>query len=136
MKAQVQWVGEGRYTGLTQSNNSVVMDTSPENKVGGSPMELVLVALGGCSSVDVVSILKKARQTIHDCHVDVEAERADSVPAVFTKIHLNFVVKGQGVNEAQVERAVQLSADKYCSVALMLGKGDVKITHSFEVHEG
>ncbi|WP_422474448.1 OsmC family protein [Endozoicomonas sp. ALB032] len=135
MKAQVKWVDQERFLGLTDSNNSVVMDADRAVKSAPSPMELILMGLGGCSSVDVIGILKKARQKVVDCHVDIQAERADSVPAVFTKIHLNFVVKGTAVKESHVERAIELSADKYCSVARMLGKGDVEITHSFEIIE-
>ncbi|WP_422132989.1 OsmC family protein [Endozoicomonas sp. ALD040] len=135
MKAQVKWVDQERFLGLTDSNNSVVMDADRAVKSAPSPMELILMGLGGCSSVDVIGILKKARQKVVDCHVDIQAERADSVPAVFTKIHLNFVVKGTAVKESHVERAIELSADKYCSVAKMLGKGDVEITHSFEIIE-
>ena len=134
MKAQVKWLDTDRYIGLTDSNNSVVMDAANDHKTAGSPMELILMGLGGCSSVDIVSILQKARQDIQDCHVDIQAERADAVPAVFTKIHLNFVVKGKNIKESQVKRAVELSANKYCSVAMML-KSSVEMTHSFEIHE-
>ncbi|KEQ17473.1 OsmC family protein [Endozoicomonas numazuensis] len=135
MKAQVKWVDQERFLGLTDSNNSVVMDADKSVKSAPSPMELILMGLGGCSSVDVIGILEKARQKVVDCHVDIQAERADSVPAVFTKIHLNFVVKGTAIKEAHVKRAVELSADKYCSVAMMLGKGGVEITHNYEIIE-
>lgn len=135
MQAQVKWVDQERFLGLTDSNNSVVMDTDKTKKSAPSPMEMILMGLGGCSSVDVISILKKSRQDVQDCHVDIQAERADAVPAVFTKIHLNFVVKGSGIKDNLVKRAVDLSADKYCSVAMMLGKGGVEITHSYEVVE-
>ncbi len=133
MKAQVKWVDNERFMGLTDSNNTVVMDADKNSKSAASPMEMILMGLGGCSSVDVVSILKKARQDVQDCKVDIQAERADTVPAVFTKIHLNFVVKGNNIKESQVQRAVELSADKYCSVAIMLGKGGIEITHSYDV---
>lgn len=132
MQAQVKWVGDDRFLGLTESNNSVIMDAKSGDKSAASPMEMVLMGVGGCSSVDVVSILKKARQQVTDCRVEIQAERADTAPAVFTKIHLHFVVEGHEVKESQVERAVNLSADKYCSVSIMLGKA-VEITHSFEV---
>ncbi len=135
MKAQVKWIDNERFIGLTDSNNSVIMDAGKTSKSAGSPMEMILMGLGGCSSVDVVSILKKARQNIQDCHVDIQAERSDAIPAVFTKIHMNFVVQGSNIKEAQVKRAVELSADKYCSVAMMLGKGGVEITHSYEIQE-
>lgn len=132
MKAQVKWTGDSRYLGLTESNNSVIMDCKAGEKSAASPMEMVLMGIGGCSTVDIVSILQKARQNVTDCHVEIESERAESVPAVFTRIHLHFVVKGRDVKDSQVERAVNLSADKYCSVSIMLGKA-VEITHSFEV---
>ncbi len=135
MKAQVKWIDNERFIGLTDSKNSVIMDAGKTSKSAGSPMEMILMGLGGCSSVDVVSILKKARQNIQDCHVDIQAERSDAIPAVFTKIHMNFVVQGSNIKEAQVKRAVELSADKYCSVAMMLGKGGVEITHSYEIQE-
>ncbi len=93
------------------------------------------MGLGGCSSVDVVNILEKARQKVISCHVDIESERADAIPAVFTRIHLAFVVKGSNIKESQVQRAVSLSAEKYCSVAHMLGKGGVEVTHSYEIIE-
>lgn len=135
MKAQVKWVDQERFLGLSESNNSVVMDADRSVKSAPSPMELILIGLGGCSSVDVIGILEKARQKVIDCHVVIEAERADAVPAVFTKIHLNFVVKGTAIKESHVQRAIELSADKYCSVAMMLGKGGVEITHSHEIIE-
>ncbi|WP_257280504.1 MULTISPECIES: OsmC family protein [unclassified Endozoicomonas] len=135
MKAQVKWVDQERFLGLSDSNNSVVMDADRSVKSAPSPMELILMGLGGCSSVDVIGILEKARQKVIDCHVVIQAERADAVPAVFTKIHLNFVVKGTAIKESHVQRAIELSADKYCSVAMMLGKGGVEITHSYEIIE-
>ena len=135
MKAQVKWVDKERFLGLTDSNNSVVMDADKTVKSAPSPMEMILMGLGGCSTVDVIGILEKARQKVQDCQVDIQAERADAVPAVFTKIHLNFVVKGTGIKENHVKRAVELSADKYCSVAMMLGKGGVEVTHSYEIIE-
>ena len=91
--------------------------------------------MGGCTSFDVVSILKKARQPVTDCVAEIEAERADDVPSVFTKIHVHFVVTGTGLKENQVKRAVELSADKYCSASIMLGRGGVEITHDYEIIE-
>ncbi|GAA4650907.1 OsmC family protein [Kistimonas scapharcae] len=136
MKAQVKWVDGFRFVGETQSGHSVVMDASQQhggNNLGPSPMEMILQGVGGCSSIDVVSTLQKSRQDVLSCHVDIEAERADTVPAVFTKIHLHFVVKGRDLKENHVSRAVALSAEKYCSASIMLGKAGVEITHSFEV---
>ena len=124
-----------RFLGQTSSNNAVVMNARPGEKSAASPMEMVLMGVGGCSSVDVISILKKTRQDITDCVVEIQAERADAVPAVYSKIHLHFIVTGKDVKESQVKRAVDLSADKYCSVAIMLGRGGVEITHSYEVVE-
>ena len=138
MKAQVKWVDGMRFIGRSASGHSMTMDTSEQYGGSGSapsPMEMILMAAGGCSSIDVVSMLKKARQDVIDCEVEMSSERADAVPAVFTKIHMHFVVSGRDLSEAQVKRAVELSADKYCSVSIMLGKGGVEVTHSYEVKE-
>ncbi|CAM3577018.1 OsmC family protein [Parendozoicomonas haliclonae] len=138
MKAQVKWVDGMRFAGRSASGHSIMMDTTA--KIGGtesapSPMEMILLAVGGCSSVDVISILKKARQDVIDCVVDLEAERVDAVPAVFSKIHLHFVVTGRDLKETHVKRAVEMSADKYCSASIMLGKAGVEITHDYEIRE-
>lgn len=135
MQAQVKWVDNQRFLGLSASGSSVVMDANKNHKSAPSPMEMVLIGLGGCASVDVVNILEKARQNVMSCHVDIESERADTIPAVFTKIHLKFVVKGRNIKESQVQRAINLSAEKYCSVAHMLERGGVKITHSYDIIE-
>jgi putative redox protein len=134
MKATVKWVDNMTFLGRSESGHNVVFDASDENTTAPSPMEMVLMSAGCCSSVDVVSILKKARQKVSDCEVTVTGERADSVPKVFTKIHLHFDVTGVNVAQKHVERAVNLSADKYCSVALMLAKG-LEVTHDFSVIE-
>ncbi|MCC5878443.1 MAG: OsmC family protein [Idiomarina sp.] len=131
MQAKVKWCGDLTFLGTSDSGHQVVMDGN-KGAHAPSPMEMVLMSVASCSSVDVVSILQKARQAVRDCEVEVTAERADSVPAVFTKIHLHFVVSGIDVAESHVERAVKLSADKYCSVSIMLG-ASVEITHSFSV---
>ena len=138
MKAQVKWVDGMRFAGMSGSGHSIMMDTS--SKHGGSesapsPMEMILMAVGGCSSVDVVSMLKKARQDVIGCEVQLDSERVDAVPAIFSKIHLHFVVTGRDLKEAQVKRAVELSADKYCSASIMLGKAGVEITHDYEIIE-
>jgi putative redox protein len=96
-------------------------------------MELMLMGLGGCTSFDVMSILKKSRQEVEDCVAEVSAERADEIPSVFTQIHVHFIIKGKNLKEAQVKRAVTLSADKYCSASIMLAKGGVDITHDYEI---
>jgi putative redox protein len=98
-------------------------------------MEMMLMGLGGCASFDVMKILRKSRQPVEDCIANIEAKRADEVPSVFTDIHIHFVIKGGGVKEAQVKRAIELSAEKYCSASIMLGKGGVNITHDYELVE-
>lgn len=136
MKASVNWQGNVAFSATSETNHSVMMDGSPahggENK-GARPMELILMGLGGCASFDVVSILKKSRQQISDVRCELQAERADAVPAVFTSINLHFVVTGTDVKTSQVEKAVSLSAEKYCSASKMLQAGGVNITHSYEV---
>ncbi len=138
MKARIQWAGEAMFLGESGSGHVVVMDGPPDHggrNLGVRPMEMVLIGLGGCTSFDVVSILKKARQPVESCEAFLEAERADEEPKVFTKIHVHFVVKGRGLKEAQVKRAVELSAEKYCSASIMLGRGGVEITHDYEIVE-
>lgn len=131
MKATVTWVGDERFMGTSESGHTIVMDANG-GELAPSPLENVLISLGGCSSVDVVSILQKARQKVTDCHVEVTGTRVDTVPKLFSDIHLHFVITGDDVSEKHVARAVDLSADKYCSVALMLNKS-VNITHDFEI---
>jgi putative redox protein len=132
MEAKVKWHDNNTFIGHSGSGHAVVFDGNKEGSVAPSPMEMVLMAAGACSSVDVVSILKKSRQQVVDCEVRLSAERAETVPKVFTKLHLHFEVTGFDLSEKQVERAVQLSADKYCSVSIMLS-GSVTVTHSFSV---
>jgi len=138
MKATIRWVDGAMFLGESGSGHTVVMDgpeSSGGRNMGLRPMEMVLIGTGGCSSFDVVSILKKSRQQVSDCIAEVEATRADATPAVFETIHLHFKVSGKDLSEKQVERAVSLSAEKYCSASIMLAAGGVKITHSFEVIE-
>ncbi|MCO4079687.1 OsmC family protein [Pseudomonas aeruginosa] len=138
MKARIQWAGEAMFLGESGSGHVVVMDGPPDHggrNLGVRPMEMVLIGLGGCTNFDVVSILKKARQPVESCEAFLEAERADEEPKVFTKIHVHFVVKGRGLKEAQVKRAVELAAEKYCSASIMLGRGGVEITHDYEIVE-
>lgn len=136
MKVRIEWAGDAKFVGHSETGHQVVMD-GPEDKGGKNqgprPMETLLIGMGGCTSFDVVHILKKARQDVVDCVAEVSAERADAVPAVFTKIHVHFVVTGNGLKESQVKKAVELSAEKYCSASIMLAKGGVEITHSFEI---
>ncbi|WNC69061.1 OsmC family protein [Thalassotalea nanhaiensis] len=133
MQAKVQWVGEEMFMGTSESGHSMLMDANGGNNAV-SPLENILLSLGGCSSVDVVSILEKARQNIKDCVVEIDGTRVDTVPKLFSDIHLHFVITGTDVSEKHVARAVSLSADKYCSVALMLN-ASVNITHDFEIVE-
>ena len=137
MKATVKWIDGVSFVGEAESGHAVVLDGPPEaggRNIGMRPMEMVLVGMGGCTAFDVVSILQKARQPVSDCRVELRAERADEIPKVFTRIHVHFVVSGQGLKAAQVERAVKLSAEKYCSASIMLGK-TASITHDFEIIE-
>lgn len=138
MQASVKWVGGVAFEATSESGHQMMMDGSPayggENR-GARPMELILLGLGGCAAFDIVTILKKARQDVTDVRCQLQAERADDIPAVFTKIHLHFVVTGRGVKEKQVDKAIHLSADKYCSASRMLSLGGVEITHGFEVIE-
>ncbi len=138
MKASVKWAGDVKFVGKSGTGHEVVMDGPPDHggkDQGPRPMEMLLLGLGGCSSFDVVGILQKSRQDVHDIDVEIEAERANEVPAVFTKIHLNFVVSGTGIKESLVKRAVSLSAEKYCSASLMLQSAGVEVSHSYEIIE-
>ncbi len=135
MKARIKWIENVSFLGESGSGHGVVIDGPPEyggRNLGPRPMELLLLGVGSCSAFDVVQILKKGRHPVADCEVQVNAERADTVPKVFTRIHLHFVVTGRGLSERAVERAVALSAEKYCSASIMLGKA-AEVSHSFEV---
>ena len=138
MKARIKWVEEVSFIGETESGHAIVMDGPPAGggrNLGPRPMEMLLIGTGACTAYDVVTILKKGRQQITDCVVDIQSDRADSDPKVFTNIHLHFVVTGKALKSEQVERAIKLSADKYCSASIMLGK-TAKVTHDFEIIEG
>lgn len=138
MKARVKWVENVMFVTESGSGHAVVVDGAPEyggRNMGPRPMELLLMGLGSCTSFDVMTILKKARQEVTSCEAELSAERADAVPAVFTRIHVHFVIKGRGLKEVQVKKAVDLSADKYCSASIMLGQAGVEITHDFEIVE-
>lgn len=136
MKATVKWVDGARFLGESGSGHSVIMDGPPDQggrDTGARPMEMLLMGMGGCSAFDVMAMLRKSRQQVVDCEVQMEAERADAVPAVFTRIHLHFLVTGVDLKESQVARAVSLSAEKYCSASIMLAAAGVDISHSHEV---
>ena len=138
MKATVKWTDGAMFVGESGSGHSVVMD-GPEDlggrNLGPRPMEMLLLGTGGCSVYDVMSMLKKSRQQVVDCRVEIEAERADAVPAVFTRIKLHFVVVGVGLKDSHVKRAVGLSAEKYCSASIMLGAAGVEMSHSYDIVE-
>ena len=137
MKAEINWKQKVRFDVTTQTGHEIVMDGSAEHggeNAGARPMELLLAGMGGCTSFDVVGILKKARADLKSLKVLMEAERAKEVPHVFTKIHVHFIVEGTGLKESLVERAIELSAQKYCSASIMLGQ-TANITHSFKILE-
>ena len=130
MQARVKWVEGMTFLGESASGHQILMDGNAGDKAP-SPMEMVLMSAGGCSAIDVISILQKGRLDVRDCEVKLTSERREEAPRLFTHINLHFVVTGKGLTDKAVERAVALSAEKYCSVALMLGQA-VNITHSFE----
>ena len=135
MRARAKLIEGMAFIGESGSGHAVVMDGAPDHggrNIGIRPMEMLLIGLAGCTAFDVVSILRKGREDVADCAVDVSAERAAEDPKVFTAIHLAYVVKGRGLSEAKVERAIKLSKEKYCSASIMLGK-TAAVTHSFTV---
>ncbi len=138
MKARIEWAGNAKFVGESGSGHQIIMDGPPEsggNNEGVRPMEMMLLGMGGCSSFDVVHILKKQRQHVTSCVAELTAERADSEPKVFTRIHLHFIVKGDKLHHSRVEKAVELSAEKYCSASIMLARGGVEVTHDYEIVE-
>jgi putative redox protein len=135
MKARIKWVEGATFVAESGSGHAVIMDGPPESggrNLGVRPMEMLLLGMGGCTAFDVVYILGKARQPVTDCVVQLQAERAENPPKVFTRIHVHFVISGDGLSEKQVARAVQLSAERYCSASIMLGK-TAEITHDYEI---
>lgn len=136
MKAVVKWIDDVMFLGESGSGHTVTMDGAPEQggrNMGIRPMEMFLIGLGGCASFDVITMLKKGRQQVTDCRAEIGAQRKDAIPAVFSKIHINFIVRGNNLKESQVKRAVELSAEKYCSASIMLEASGVDITHSYEI---
>ena len=129
-KASVTWQENKAFMGVSPSGHQVQIDADKEK--GASPMELILLGLGGCASYDVVAILQKTRQEVEDVRCELTAQRAETVPAVYTDIHMHFVVTGKDIADKQVARAIKLSAEKYCSASRMLVQGAVKVTHDFE----
>lgn len=137
MKARVKWVEERTFVGESANGHKLVLGTAfgPEGKTPGpSPMELVLIGTGGCSAYDVVHILEKGREAVEDCVVELDADRAEADPRVFTRIHMHFVIKGRSLSHDKVKRAIGLSIEKYCSASAMMAK-TAEITHDFEVIE-
>lgn len=136
MQATVKWVDNAMFLGESGSGHSVVMDGPADHggrNMGIRPMEMLLIGVGGCASFDVMSILKKARQDVTDCRVELNGERAEGVPSPFTKMHLQFVVTGRDLKEKQVAKAVELSATKYCSASMMMEAAGVELTHAYEI---
>jgi putative redox protein len=137
MQATIKWVDGMMFVGETGSGHAVVIDGPPDHggrNMGIRPLEMLLLGVGSCSSIDVVQILQKGRNSVTACVTEVTAERVDAIPSVFSKIHLHFIVSGHDLKISAVERAVKLSAEKYCSASIMLSKA-VEITHDFEVIE-
>ena len=138
MKATINWKEEATFSGETGSGHTIIMDGPPDHggrNLGARPMEMMLLGLGGCTTFDVMHILKKSRQEVTDCQVELEAERAEKEPKVFTRIHVHFIVTGNDLKEKHVKRAVELSAEKYCSASIMLARAGVEITHDYEICE-
>lgn len=138
MQARLKWVENAALVGESGTGHAIVLDGSPEiggRDLGARPMELMLLSVGSCSAMDVIHILNKGRQPFTDLTVSVDGARAETEPKVFTDIHLQFTVTGRGLNEAQVRRAVELSAEKYCSASIMLRRAGVKVHHSVEIRE-
>ncbi|MBL4743771.1 MAG: OsmC family protein [Cycloclasticus sp.] len=135
MDVRIKWVDNAMFMAESGSGHTVVMDGAPENggkNLGLRPMETLLAGMGGCTAFDVKMILDKARQNVTGCVAEIHADRADAVPAIFTKIHVHFIITGKGLSDKAVARAVNLSAEKYCSASIMLSKA-VDITHDYEI---
>lgn len=137
MKARIRWAQDAMFIGESGSGHALVMDGPPDHggrNLGVRPMEMLLLGMGGCTAFDVVLILRKSRQAVTDCVADLQAQRAEEDPKVFTSIHVHFVVTGRDLDEKRVRRAVELSAEKYCSASIMLAK-TAEITHDFEIRD-
>lgn len=135
MKTRIKWLDNATFVGESGSGHALVMDGPPEHggrNLGPRPMEMLLLGMGGCTAFDVMQILRKSRQSVTDCELEVSAERAEIDPKVFTHIHVHYIVTGHELSEKHVARAVSLSAEKYCSASIMLGKV-AEITHDFEI---
>lgn len=138
MKARIKWIEDRNFLGQSDTGHAVVMGSMGGKSgiaIAPTPMEMILMGLGGCTSYDVVHILERGREAVTDCAVEIEAQRATEDPKIFTRIHLHFVLTGKALNPAKVERAIALSAEKYCSASAMLAKA-ADITHDFEIVDG
>ena len=138
MRATVDWAGDVRFKGVSGSGHQVAIDGPPElggQNQGIRPMELMLLGVGSCTSFDVVNILRRGREDLVECRTEIEAERADTDPKVFTRIHFHFRVTGRRLNPNKVERAIRLTAEKYCSASIMLERAEVVVTHDYELIE-
>lgn len=137
MEVRIKWVEGMMFLGESESGHAVVLDGPPEiggKNMGIRPMEMLLIGMGSCTSIDVMQILQKGRQNITDCVAEISAERVNTIPKVFSKIHVHFVITGKDLKAAVAERAIKLSAEKYCSASIMLEKS-VEISHDFEIIE-
>ncbi|WP_462321609.1 OsmC family protein [Halochromatium sp.] len=137
MKVRVKWVEGTAMVGESGSGHALVMDGPPDaggRNLGPRPMEMLLLGMGGCTQFDVLLILRKARQAVTDCVVEISAERSEADPKVFTKIHAHFIVTGRALSETRVARAIELSATRYCSASIMLG-ATATITHDYELRD-
>lgn len=138
MEATVKWMDGAMFVGESGSGHAVVMDGPADlggRNLGPRPMEMLLLGTGGCAMYDVMSMLSKSRQAVQDCRVEIQAERADAVPAVFTRLNMHFVISGRALKDSHVKRAVALSAEKYCSASIMLEAAGVAITHSYAIDD-
>jgi putative redox protein len=136
MNARIKWVQDVMFVAESGSGHAIVLDGAPAGggrNMGMRPMELMALGVGSCSSYDVVTILKKARQEITSCEAEIIAERVDTTPSTFESIHLHFIVAGKNLSEKQVAKAIELSADKYCSASIMMKNAGVKVSHDFEI---
>ena len=137
MATRIKWIENAIFLGESESGHAIVMDGPPEHggrNLGPRPMEMLLLGMGGCTTFDVIHILQKGRHAVTDCEVEISAERVDSEPKIFSRIHVHFIVSGKGLKESVVGRAIDLSSEKYCSASIMLAKS-VEITHDFEILE-
>ena len=138
MKATIKWIDGVSFVGESGSGHSIVLDGAPDaggRNVGLRPLEAMLIGIGTCSAFDVVNILRKGRQSVSGCEVQLEAERADAVPSVFTRIEMRFTVRGRKVDPKRVARAIDLSADKYCSATAMMRAAGVEVSHAYDIVE-